>query len=154
MNVKLEANVLFRSIINLIHEIGEHFFEVKEDEEDIVVCKSVKSNEQKYSISFVFWVKENRISFFVFDFEILDEYLTSEQEANELSLNLRVLLASKVERVSLYSKNGKVKKETLKYSLLVDGIRKETSECVLNKLVFPWTKTELVIHAFDKWILT
>lgn len=153
MNAKLEASVIFQPILNLIHEIGDHFFEVKEREENIVVYKSVKTSENKYSISFVFWVKENRLSFFVFDFEILDEYINSEKEAKVLSLNLRVLLSNKVERISFCSKKGQLKKETLKYTQVVENVEKQISENVLSKFIFPWTKTETIVHVFDNWIL-
>jgi hypothetical protein len=154
MHSIIEKNILFKPVGLLIEKIGEHFFEIKNQDQEIILYKSIDTlkTKNKFEISFVFWIKENRISFLIFDREIADEYLTSEIEAIDLANYIADLLSSQINRIYYHTTKGDIKKESLIYDSHVKGEKKSVSEIVLNKFVLPWVKLKRIDMTYNGWL--
>ena len=116
----LKENTFFAHVVSLIlgimNKSSKIVFDVIHDEGVITLtCKS-----EIAPFTFCFWTKEqSRLSFFIDDREVLDEYITNEAEASDCVQFLTIILSNNLEIKSYRRiRDKKVFKKTYKYFIV------------------------------------
>ncbi len=104
-------------------------------------------------IVIVLWLgEEQRVTFFIEDNEIFDDYLKDTNDVEQEISFLRNLLSNEIVKV-IYSRNGETKKIIYKYHLLGnDGNSTICEDKFTVKPSFFWNKNEKSAKVYQPWI--
>lgn len=150
-----KTSSLFSLIIEQIIEPLIHSLNLEKSEIFIdgnVYSFNLKNNEKAIPITIVFWMKPERISFFLENYEISDDYIKNETEADNVLTFLKQILSFDIIKKLYTNSSGDTKKLIYIYSVIeFDGTKKEVEDTVQSK--FSWfQKLKESKTVFKPWI--
>lgn len=107
--------------------------------------------KNKINILICFWLDKDRISFFIKDFEIIDEYIKSKNQSKEIFHFLKNLLSNDVTLTEYTTSNNVLYKRVLNYWGFVEGSLKNISDIQNLKIKFPWIYLNKKVKKFAPW---
>ncbi len=119
-------------------------------DDSFIVLKYTADKKPEFQICF--WLNEDRVSFFLEEFEIIDEYLKNINDTIYLKKFIEEILTNEVALEKFKSKKNKVFKKVIEYSGIEDNRKKVFSENHIYKFKFPWIELDYSKVKFIPWV--
>lgn len=120
------------------------------------------SSNSNISFDIVFDFTDIRVSFFLFEptdkntfnyYEVIDDYLNTEIEAELLNKYIIEILSNPIKIISIETRKGNtILKKYFEYVSVVDNHKSFSKGYLINKIIFPWQKTEIKTKVYEPWI--
>lgn len=121
-------------------------------EDDEAVAIQLYSSRNVIEVLFVFWLDNFRYSLFVEDKEIIDDYISDEQDVQKSLRCTETILSNDIFRIR-FVRNGKIRKVIYRYSVVMEnGAIQDYEDQSVMAISMPWHKFEKTEHLFDPWI--
>lgn len=144
----LKKHLFYKAIYQTLEQIN--FIPELIHDEDVIVLSY--KDKDKASFQICFWLDENRVTCFLEEFEVLDEYLNNKIETNNLKYFIKEFLSNNVKKEVFKNNRSIIIKTVLHYIGLENNIKKVYIENQSFKFIFPWVKVNREEIIYSPWI--